>query len=83
MKAIDADQRVIVPIVDNEKGMQYEIQIAVGKLLEESLEDQVETVEAIPVTWLREKAQKPCMTTANPFDYALNEWEREQATKAP
>ena len=82
MKAIDADQRVIVPIVDNEKGMQYEIQIAVGKLLEESLEDQVETVEAIPVTWLREKAQKPCMTTANPFDYALTEWQREQEAEA-
>ena len=83
MKAIDADQRVIVPIVDNEKGMQYEIQIAVGKLLEESLEDQVETIEAIPVTWLREKAQIPCMTTANPFDYALTEWQHEQAMKAP
>jgi hypothetical protein len=43
-----------------------------------SLVDQVEPVEAIPVTWLREKAQKPCMTTANPFDYALTEWQREQ-----
>ena len=82
MKAIDVDQRVIVPIVDEAKGMTYEIQITLGKLLRESLEDRVEIVEAIPVTWLREKAQKPCMTTANPFDYALTEWQREQEAEA-
>ena len=35
------------------------------------------TVDAIPVEWLREKAQTPCMSCDNPFDYVLTAWEEE------
>ena len=82
MKVVNVDQKIIVPISDETKGLTYEMQMTLGELLKETLEEQVETIEASPVAWLREKAQKPCMTSANPFDYALTEWQREQEAKA-
>lgn len=35
------------------------------------------TIDAIPVEWLREKMQKPLITSANPFDYVLEAWEQD------
>lgn len=40
--------------------------------------DSAPTIDAIPVEWLRQKMQKPLMTSANPFDYVLCEWQNEQ-----
>ena len=39
--------------------------------------DMAPTIDAIPVEWLREKMQKPLITSANPFDYVLEAWEQE------
>lgn len=55
MKLIDLDQRVIVPVVDESRGgMRYEMQMSIGELLKNALEDfEPEVVEAIPVEWLQ------------------------------
>ena len=37
----------------------------------------IPAVDAITVEWLREKMKKPMITSANPFDYVLDEWEQE------
>lgn len=43
--------------------------------------DEMPTIDAIPVEWLREKMQKPQMTCANPFGYVLAEWLEEQGAR--
>lgn len=40
--------------------------------------DNMPIINAIPVTWLKDKMQKPQTTCANPFGFVLAEWLEEQ-----
>jgi hypothetical protein len=54
---------------------------AYGKGVRDAMNDvdSAPTIDAIPVEWLREKMQKPLITSANPFDYVLEAWEQDNS----
>lgn len=79
MRLIDADA-----LSENlDKRRTYEIMNgrnkAYGKGVRDAMNDvdSAPTIDAIPVEWLREKMQKPLITSANPFDYVLEAWEQD------
>ena len=39
MKVVNVDQKIIVPISDETKGLTYEMQMTLGELLKETLEE--------------------------------------------
>ena len=54
MKLVDLEQRIFVPVVDeNHGGMTYEMQMTVGEFFEKCCAGFApEVVEAIPVNWI-------------------------------
>ena len=80
MRLIDHDQTIFVPVVDESKGgVSYEMQMTVGEMFEKFLDGfKPEVVDAIPVEWLRQKAEENSHY-AEPyfaFAYVLHEWKQ-------
>ena len=80
MRLIDLDQTIFVPIVDESKGgVEYEMEMTIGEMLDKFLDGfQPEIVDAIPVEWLRQKAEENSYY-AEPyfaFAYVLHEWQQ-------
>lgn len=80
MRLIDLDQPIFVPIIDESKGgVSYEIRMTVEELFQKFFDGNVpEVVDAIPVEWLRQKAEENSHY-AEPyfaFAYVLHEWQQ-------
>lgn len=60
MRLIDIDQTIFVPIIDESKGgVKYEMQMTVAEVFDKFFDGvQPETVEAIPVEWLMDIANR-------------------------
>ena len=82
MRLIDLDQQIFVPIVDDEQGTSYEVQMTIAELFDRFLEGfQPQVVDAVPVEWMTDKMHKPQMTCVNPFEFVLSEWLEGQGAK--
>ena len=80
MRLIDLDQTIFVPIVDEtQDGVEYEMEMTIGEMLDKFLDGfQPEIVDAIPVEWLKAKAEENSHY-AEPyfaFAYVLHEWQQ-------
>lgn len=80
MKLVNLEQKVFIPIVDENKGgATYEVQMSIAEVFKKFFEGNTpQIVDAVPVAWLLQKMQLPVGTDANPFGYVLAEWQGEQ-----
>ena len=79
MRLIDLDQKIIVPIEDEMAETSYEVQMTVEELFDKFLDGfKPEIVDAVPIGWLRDKAEENSRY-AEPyfaFAYVLHEWQQ-------
>lgn len=71
MRLIDADKLKVLVAVENDGT------IATGKLVT-ALFDDIETVEAIPIEWLRERASR-MLDFGEGVERIIKEWQDEQS----
>ncbi len=82
MKLIDLEQQIFVPITDEALGTSYEVQMTVGEFFAKFFEGfQPETVEAVPVEWLKEKTQHSDSYKRGSAKWMLGCWKREQEAR--
>lgn len=82
MRLIDLDQTIFVPIIDESKGgVKYEMQMTVAEVFDKFFDGiQPETVDAIPVEWLKKvrKDDRLTIDDVETIDLILTWWQKEQ-----
>ena len=86
MRLIDLDQTIFVPIVDESKGgVEYEMEMTVAEFFEKFFDGCCpETVDAIPVEWLRniEVVAEMAIDDRMFVEWLLSEWQKEQEARS-
>lgn len=83
MRLIDLDQTIFVPIVDETQGgVEYEMEMTVGEFFEKFFDGCCpETVDAIPVEWLRNMMLEREAEESRAAWLVMREWKKEQEAR--
>lgn len=83
MRLIDLDQTVFVPLVDESKGgVKYEVQMTVAEVFDKFFDgSQPETVDAIPVEWIRSLMLDGWPDDSKAAWRVLKAWKEEQEAR--
>lgn len=80
MKLVDLDEVMFVPVEDEmHGGMVVEMKMTVGEFFRKFCQGfEPETIDAIPVEWLKQKTKHPDNYTRSSAKWVLGCWKREQ-----
>ena len=79
MRLINLDEKIFVPIIDEQIGASYEVQMTVAEVFDRFFEGNTpQIVDAIPVEWLKQKTKHPDNYTRASAKWMLGCWKREQ-----
>ena len=80
MKAVDINQTIFIPVVDETHGgVTVEMKMTVGEFFAKCCQGfEPKVVEAVPVEWLKQKTEHPDSYTRGGAKWMLGCWKREQ-----
>ena len=85
MKLVDLDQTIFIPVVDETHGgVTVEMKMTVGEFFDKCCQGfEPETVEAIPVEWLIDRANDPerAPLYRRYAQMLIEEWQKEQEAR--